>query len=127
MLQVRILGNGKHMVELRSLRTLVCFAVLCVLHPGEPGQALASVVPGCLPALVSRLDNFIFVSDNTVKLLELSALLMSPLFLLLGRKLLGLRFKALHRLSLLRNQLAELLHFVIDGCICILLLTCMMS
>ena len=77
MLQVRVLGNGKlvllmhrlqqplHSVssspqglrkaELKSLRTLVCFAVLCVLHPGEPGQVLAGVVPDCLPVLVSKI------------------------------------------------------------------------
>ena len=55
--------------------------------------------------LFQRLDDLIFVLnslfDNTVKLLELSVLLTSPLFMLLAHMLLGLRFKALHCLSLL--------------------------
>ena len=107
---------------LKSLQTLVCFAALCVQHPVEPGQAPAGVVP-----LFQRLGDLIFVSDNTVKLLELSAMLMMPLFMLLGHILLGLRFKAFHCLSLLRNQLGELLHFMMGCCVCMLLLTHMMS
>ena len=46
-----------------SLQTLVHFAALCVQHPEE--------------------DYLIFVFDNTVKLLELSVILSSPLFMLL--------------------------------------------
>ena len=46
--------QGLHKAGLMSLQTLVYFAVLCVLHLEEPGQALAGVVPGCLPVPVSK-------------------------------------------------------------------------
>ena len=72
--------------------------MLSVVHPEEPGLTLAGDVPWFLP---QRLDDFIFISDDTVKLLELSVLLLSPLIVLLGHILLGLRFTTLHRLSLL--------------------------
>ena len=104
--------------------TLLC-STFCILKSLVQLLQVAFLVVCQL--LLRRLGDLIFVSDNTVKLLELSALLMSPLFMLLGHVLLGLKIKALYCLSLLLNQLAELLRFLIGCRVCTLLLTCTMS
>ena len=48
------LQRALHRAELELLQTLVCFAVLCIPHPGELDRALVNVVPDCLPILVSK-------------------------------------------------------------------------
>ena len=130
MLQGKVLENDmlvlvQHEPQLRLLRasswcrirlgrsackywcSLLC-SPLCILK--SLVKLLQVMFLGVCQLLSQRLDDFIFVSDETLELLELSVLLLSPLIMLLGHILLGLRLKTLHRLSLLRNQLFQLLH-----------------